>query len=318
MKKKLFLLTMLPLMMSSLVGCGEKADFNIGILQWVEIEALSKATTGFMDSFKEAIGSKTVDFDVKQAYGEASTAATALSTFVSTNKSLIMANATPSVVMASNATTTIPIVGTSVTTYEGAFNNGKVPNNVTGTSDLADLEDQAEMVFEWVPSATSIGILYCVNESNSKYQADQIKVELNKLKTGLSFQEIIFTNTEDLSSQLTAKVNSIDVLYIPTDNTCADNADVIHNICKPANLPIIAGEEGICRKCGVASLTIDYYRLGKITGLMAKEILVDGKSPKDLDIRYDDSASKIYNPDILAELGWSESIVPEGYTPISK
>lgn len=316
MKKRLFLLTALPLMMTSLVGCGEKADFNIGVLQWVEIEALTKATNGFMDSFKEAIGNKTVKFDVKQAYGDANTAATALSSFVSTNRDLIMANATPSVVLASNATQSIPIVGTSVTTYSGAFNDGVIPNNVTGTSDLASLEDQAKMVFEWVSEATTIGILYCVNESNSKYQADQIKVELNKLKTGLSFEEIIFTNTEDLASQLTAKVNNLDVLYIPTDNTCADNADVIHNICKPANLPVITGEEGICRKCGIASLTIDYYRLGKVTGLMAKEILIDGKKPSELEIRYDEGASKVYNPLILQELGLSESDVPAGYNPI--
>ena len=255
-------------------------------------------------------------FDVKQAYGDANTAATALSSFVSTNRDLIMANATPSVVLASNATQSIPIVGTSVTTYSGAFNDGVIPNNVTGTSDLASLEDQAKMVFEWASEATTIGILYCVNESNSKYQADQIKVELNKLKTGLSFEEIIFTNTEDLASQLTAKVNNLDVLYIPTDNTCADNADVIHNICKPANLPVITGEEGICRKCGIASLTIDYYRLGRVTGLMAKEILIDGKKPSELEIRYDEGVSKVYNPLILQELGLSESDVPAGYNPI--
>ena len=321
MKKKLFLLAALPLMMGSLVGCGETADFNIGILQWVEIEALTKATNGFMDSFREAIGGRTVSFDVKQAYGDASTAATSLSNFVSTNKNLIMANATPSVVMAANATASIPIVGTSVTTYEGAFTDEvthevHIPSNVTGTSDLASLADQAAMILQWVPSASTVGILYCVNESNSKYQADTIKTELTSLKSDLSFVEIIFTNTEDLASQLSAKVNMVDVLYVPTDNTCADNADVIHNICKPANLPVTAGEEGICRKCGVASLTIDYYRLGRITGQMAKEILIDGKSPSELSVRYDESATKIYNPTILAELGMSESDVPSGYEPI--
>ena len=322
MKKKLFLLAALPLMLGTMTSCGEKADFNIGILQWVPIEALTKATNGFMDSFREAAGSKSVNFEVQHAYGDANTAMPIVNNFVATNKNLIMANATPSVILAANATTTIPIVGTSVTTYDGAFTNEvthevHVPDNVTGTSDLADLAKQAEMVLEWVPTASSIGILYCQSESNSKYQADHIKIELNKLKSGLTFHEIIFTDTSDLSQQLSAKVNQIDVLYIPTDNTCADNADVIHNICKPANLPVIAGEEGICKKCGVASLTIDYYRLGRVTGQMAAEILLNGKKPKELPIRYDTDVSKIYNPTILVELGMSESDVPEGYTPVS-
>lgn len=315
MKKKFLSLVMLPLMLGSLAGCGESYDFKIGIIQWVPIEALDKATNGFMDSFRAAIGSKTVEFEVKNAYGEASSGISIVNSFVSKSKNLIMANATPAVLLASNATTTIPVVGTSVTTYEGAF-GGNIPNNVTGTSDLADLEKQAEMVFEWVPSATKIGVLYCTSESNSKYQADTIKEELAEIKSGLTFEEIKFTDTSDLSMQLSAKVNAIDVLYIPTDNTCADNADIIHNICKPASVPVIAGEEGICKKCGLASLTIDYYRLGKVTGQMAKEILVDGKIPSELPIRYDESVTKIYNPTILAELGLSEADVPEGYSPI--
>ena len=322
MKKKLLFLAALPLMLGVTTGCGSKADFNIGILQWVPIEALTKATNGFMDSVREGMGSRTVSFDVKHAYNEATTAIPILNNFVATGKNLIMGNATPSVVLASNATTSIPIVGTSVTTYEGAFTNPdtgvvNIPANVTGTSDLADLHRQAEMIFEWVPDATRIGIVYCVNESNSKFQADTIKAELTTIRSDLTFVEIIFSTTDELTMQLNSKVSQMDVLYIPTDNTCADNASVIHDYCRPVNLPVIAGEEGICKACGLASLTIDYYRLGRITGQMALEILLNGKSPSDLPIRYDTGVTKIYNPTILAELGLSESDVPEGYTPVS-
>ena len=316
MKKKLFLLALFPLMMSSLTGCSKKADFNIGILQWVNIEALTKATNGFKKAFQAAAGNKTVSFEVKNAYGESSAGSSIINTFVSKNKDLIMGNATPSVILAATATDTIPVVGTSVTTYEGAF-NGTIPANVTGTSDLADLAEQAKMVFDWVPTATKVGILYCTNESNSKYQSDMIQVELRKLKSNVAIEEIKFADTNELSQQLSAKVNSLDVLYIPTDNTCADNAEAIHNICQPANLPVIAGEEGICRSCGLASLTIDYYRLGEITGRMAAKILIEGKKPSELPIEYDTDTTKVYNPAILTELGLSESDVPTGYVALA-
>lgn len=311
MKKKLFLFALFPLMVSSLTGCSRKADFNIGILQWVPIEALTKATNGFKKAFKEGIGSKTVSFEVKDAQGESSAGSAAINTFVSKGKDLIMGNATPSVILAANATTTIPVVGTSVTTYEGAF-GGKIPSNVTGTSDLADLAKQAKMIFDWVPAATNIGILYCTNESNSKYQSDMISEEIKKINASVNIDVITFSDTNELTMNLQAKVNTLDVLYIPTDNTCADNAESINSICS-GKLPVIAGEEGICRKCGLATLSIDYYHLGEITGEMAVEILLNGKKPSELPIRYDEDLTGYYNTDVLAALGISPSAIPEGY-----
>ena len=311
MKKKLFLFALFPLMMSSLTGCSKKADFNIGILQWVPIEALTKATNGFKKAFKAGIGSKTVNFEIKDAQGESSAGVAAIQTFVSKNKDLIMGNATPSVQLAANATTTIPVVGTSVTTYEGAF-GGQIPANVTGTSDLADLGLQAQMIFDWVPDATNIGILYCTNESNSKYQSDMISAEIKAIKPSANITVITFADTNELTLNLQAKVNSLDALYIPTDNTCAENAESINSICS-GKLPVIAGEEGICKKCGLATLSIDYYHLGEITGEMAVEILINGKKPSELAIRYDEDLTGYYNADVLAALGMSASDVPEGY-----
>ena len=315
MKKKLFLLALLPMAVSSLVGCKPKADFNIGIMQFGPIPALDKATQGFKDQFKSMIGTKTVDFEFKSAQMDIPAASPIANTFVSKNKDLIMANATPCVQAAANATATIPILGTSVTTYEGAF-GGTIPSNVSGTSDLADLTEQAKMVFEWFPSATKIGILYCTNESNSLYQANMITEALNSLKSGLTIQVISFADTSDMTMQLNVAAPSLDVLYIPTDNTCADNASSINTICVANNLPVIAGEEGLCKDCGLATLSIDYYRLGQITGKMAYEVLVEGVDISTLEIRYDTDQVKLYNPVTLAALGMSETNVPEGYAPI--
>lgn len=317
MKKKSLLIALLPLLMSSLTGCNKRADYNIGIIQFGPIPALTKATNGFKKQFKSMIGSKTVDFEFKNAQMDGSAASAIVNTFISKQKDLIMANATPCVQAAANATATIPILGTSVTTYEGAF-GGSIPSNVSGTSDLADLNAQAAMIFEWYPSATKIGILYCTNESNSLYQVNMITSALNTLKTGLTIQNISFSDTNELTMNLNAAAPSLDVLYIPTDNTCADNASSIKNICETNHLPAIVGEEGICKGCGLATLSIDYYRLGQITGKMAYEILVEHADISQMDIRYDETQTKLYNPNALAALGLTEADVPEGYTAIAE
>ena len=312
MKKKFLAFALLPLLMCSLTGCEKKAKYNIGIIQWVPIEALTKATNGFKKAVSQGLGSDNVAFEVKNPQGDSSAASSIISTFISKNKSLIMANATPSVTLAATATATIPVVGTSVTSYEAAFNNN-IPSNVTGTSDLADLEKQAQMIFDWFPSATKIGILYCSSEANSKFQYDHMNANIKTLKPSATVTEITFSTTEELSMQLSSKASSLDVLYVPTDDTCANNANAIHNICKSASLPVIAGEAGICRGCGLATMSIDYYHLGEITGQMAVDILKNGKKPADMPIQYDDSLDKLYNPTILAELGLTEDDVPAGY-----
>ena len=315
MKKKVFLLALLPLLMSSLTGCKKRADFNIGIIQFGPIPALTKATRGFRNQFKAMIGDKTVDFEFKNAQMDSSATSAIVNTFVSKGKDLIMANATPCVQAAANATATIPILGTSVTTYEGAF-GGNIPSNVSGTSDLADLNAQAAMIFEWYPSATKIGILYCTNEANSLYQANMITSALNSLKSGLNISTLSFADTNELTLMLTTAAPNLDVLYIPTDNTCADNASSINTICVNNRLPVIAGEEGICKDCGLATLSIDYYRLGQITGRMAYEVLVEHADISQMEIRYDESQTKLYNPAALAPLGLTEADVPAGYIAI--
>ena len=312
MKRKFLLLALFPLMMTSLTGCNKKADFKVGIIQWVSHPALDKATKGFKAGLKAALGDKTVDIEVKNAADDPNAASSIVNTFVSKNKDLIMANATPAVQAAANATATIPVVGTSVTSYEVAF-GGSIPPHVTGTSDLAPLDQQAAELLTWFPEANSVGIFYCATEPNSVYQAQQIRAALATLKPTLSCSDVTFTETNDIQVVLSGNVHLFDVLYIPTDNKCADNAELIHTICAQANKPVYAGEESICKGCGLATLSIDYLKLGKITGQMAAEILL-GADPADLEIRYDEDVRKLYNAAIAAELGITA--IPEGYTAI--
>ena len=227
-----------------------------------------------------------------------------------------MANATPALQACANSTLTIPILGTSVTEYGVALSikdfSGTVGGNISGTSDLAPLDGQANMFEELLPNANNIGLLYCSAEANSLYQIDVVEGFL-KAK-GLSTERISFADSNELQSVLSGKVSGLDVLYVPTDNVCADNVSVIDAICRPIKLPVICGEENLCKGCGVATLSIDYFNLGKKTGQMAVEILKEGKDISKMPIAYDENPVKKFNKAICEELGIS---APEGYVEIA-
>ena len=288
--------------------------YTIGICQFMPHPALDKATEGFKDAVLAGLGEENVTFDEQNAAGEASNCSTIVNGLVASNVDLIMANATPAVAAAYNATETIPILGTSVTEYGVALGiedfTGVVGSNVSGTSDLADLALQAQMVTQWVPDAKNVGLLYCSAEANSKYQVNEVQKALEA--QGLTCKQFAFADTSDLMAVTQEAADFSDVIYVPTDNTVANNASAIDSICRPAGVPIIAGESGICSGCGIATMSIDYYDLGYKTGEMAVDILKNGADITTMKIEYTpaDKVSYLYNEEICKELG----ITPlEGY-----
>ncbi len=289
---------------------GEK--YLIGICQFMPHPALDKATEGFIAAVEEGLGKENVQIDNQNAAGEASNCSTIVNGLVSANVDLIMANATPAVAAAYNATETIPILGTSVTEYGVALGienfSGTVGSNVSGTSDLADLEKQAQMVIDWCPEAKNIGLLYCSAEANSKYQVEKVQEYLEG--KGLTCKQFAFSDTSDLMAVTQEAADFADAIYVPTDNTVANNATAIDSVCRPAKVPVIAGEAGICSSCGIATLSIDYYDLGYATGKMAVRILKDGEDITKMPIEYAPEVTSLYNEEICTELG----ITPlEGY-----
>jgi len=305
--KKALALVLAALMMLSLTACKKPAkdSYTIGICQYMPHPALDAATKGFKEAVIKELGEENVTFDEQNAAGEASNCSTIVTGLVSAKVDLIMANATPALAAAYNATETIPILGTSVTEYGVALGlkdfNGTVGANVSGTSDLADLTKQAEMLLDWFPNAKKVGLLYCSAEPNSKYQVDVVKAELEK--KGVECKFFAFADTSDMMSVTTEAASYSDVIYVPTDNTVANNATAIDSICRPKKVPIIAGEAGICSGCGVATMSIDYYDLGYATGLMAVKILRDGADITKMPIEYAPKVSYQYNEAICKELG---------------
>ena len=301
-----------------LTGCSGESDsgkLKIGIIQLVEHVALDAATEGFMQAIIDELGEDAVEFDVQNGQGDANTCSTIVNQFVSNGVDLIMANATPALQAAAAATGEIPILGTSVTEYGVALEienfSGTVGGNISGTSDLAPLDKQAAMITEWFPEAKTVGLIYCSKEANSQYQVDVVKAQLEA--KGLTATLHPFTDSNDLAQICTTAADNCDVIYLPTDNTVAENTGIIDNICAPKNVPVIAGEEGICVGCGVATLSISYYDLGYTTGMMAVEILRDGADISTMAIQYADKQTPKYNAAVCDALG----ITPlEGYVAI--
>lgn len=314
--KKFLAVLMAALALPALAACGgEKDTYTVGICQLVQHEALDAATQGFKDALTEKLGDK-VKFDEQNASGEATNCTTITSQFVANKVDLIMANASDALAAASQATDTIPIVATSITDYATALGidnwTGKTGFNVTGTSDLAPLADQAAMIKELVPEAKNVGVLFCSAEKNSKYQSDVITEELDKL--GISVKEYTFVDTNDVSTVTQQIVtDACDAVFIPTDNTAASNTEAINNILEPAKIPVIAGEVGICKGCGLATLSISYYDIGKRAGEMAYEILVNGAKPEDMAIEYAADLTKQFIESRAADLGIT---VPSDYEAV--
>ena len=290
--------------------------YTVGICQLLTHPALDAATQGFKDALVEALGEGTVTFKDKDAGGEYANCATIMDGFVAENVDLILANATNPLQAAASATADIPILGTSITDYATALNienwTGTVGKNISGTSDLAPLNEQAAMVKELFPDASTVGLLYCSAEANSVYQVTTVQGYLEEM--GYAVKQFAFADANELASVTQAACDESDVIYIPTDNTAAAYTETIANVVIPAKVPVVAGEGGICSGCGVVTLSIGYYDLGVATGKMAAKVLTGEADISEMPVEYAPQVTKMYNAANCEALGITP---PEGYEALS-
>ncbi|MCF0262551.1 MAG: ABC transporter substrate-binding protein [Sphaerochaetaceae bacterium] len=288
--------------------------YNVGICQLVQHAALDAASQGFMDAIDDAMGKGTVKYDYQNASADAATCTTIVNGFVASNVDLILANATLPLQTAAAATGDIPILGTSVTNYQVALdmpNMGKATGvNISGCSDLAPIDEQAKMIVEIFPNTKQVGLLYCSAEPNSVYQIELMEEALDKM--GINHTRYAFADSNDVGSVTASACEKSEVIYIPTDNTAASCTEAVRNIVEPARIPVIAGEEGICSGCGIATLSISYYDLGYSTGKMAVEVL-NGADISKMEIRFADKVTKKYNEELCQLYGIT---VPADYVKI--
>ena len=335
--KKLLCIALALVMVLALAACGEagteetapatepageetapagEAKYVVGICQLAPHTALDAATQGFIDTLEAELGDA-VEIKNNNAGGEANNCTTIIDGYISEGVDLILANATGALQAAASATADIPVLGTAVTNYAIALGLDDtmvevLGNNISGTSDLAPLEQQAAMIQELFPDAETVGLLYCSAEPNSVYQIEVVQAELEEM--GYAAEAYAFTDANDLAAVTQNAADNSDVLYIPTDNTAANNTEAIANIVIPAGVPVVTGESGLCSGCGVATLSIDYYELGQITGEMAVQILTGEAEVSEMAIGYDETVTKMYNAANCEALGIT---VPEDYEAIA-
>ena len=315
--KKILSLTLILCLVLGVCGLAsaEEQTYNVGILQLVQHPALDAATQGFKDALTEKLGDR-VTFDEGNASGDSNNCSQIAGQLVSKNVDLIMANATPALLACATATADIPVLGTSITNYESAMEieltaEGATGLNVSGTSDLAPLDGQAAMIQELFPEAKTVALIYCNAEPNSIFQIKTIEGFLTEL--GYECKRYGFNDSNDLAS-VVQSATECDVIYIPTDNTAASNTEAIANVVIPAGVPVVAGEEGICTGCGVATLSISYYDIGYKTGEMAWDILVNGADVAAMPIAYAPQFTKEYNAVNAETLGIA---IPADYQAIA-
>lgn len=313
--KRMVAIVLAVLMMLALTACGGTAGdgkYVVGICQYMPHGSLDQATQGFKDALTEALGMDKVIFKEQDAAGELSTCSIIMDGFLAENVDLILANATPALFAAVSATDEVPILGTSVTDYAAALGmsewNGIVGNNVSGTSDLGPLDEQAAIIQDLFPDAATVGLLYCSAEPNSVYQIEVMEEFLTQM--GYTCERFVFNDANDLHSVTQAAVGVVDVMYMPTDNVAANYPETIGNVLLPAEIPLVTGESNSCRVAGVATVSINYYDLGYITGEMAAKVLTGQADISQMPIAYAKGATKLYNPELCEKLGVA---VPAGY-----
>lgn len=312
--KKLLTILLATICLFALCACNsdsnQGSNLKVGVVQTTQHPALDAATQGFVDALKE---NGITDVDVQNASGESTNCSTIVGNFVADGVDLIMANATPALQAASAATDTIPVLGTSITVYDVVL-GGSVPKNVSGTTDLAPLDEQASMIKELFPDAKKVGILFCSAEANSQYQVDKISEFLKE--DGIETVNYVFNDSNDITAVTEKAVSDkVDIIYVPTDNTAAANTQAIANVVLPAGIPVFAGEEGVCTGCGVATLTISYYDIGFKTGEMAADILLNGADISTMEIESAPQFVKKFNKKNAEKLGIT---IPEDYVAIEE
>lgn len=293
-----------------LFSCKAKAAqekvYKIGVVQLVEHVALDASYKGFVDGLKEAgyEDGKNIKLDFQNAQGEQANCQTIAQKLINDQDDLILAIATPAAQAVANLTTSIPVVVTAVTdpaTAKLVKSNEAPGTNVTGTSDLTPVTQQMDLLKQLVPNVKTVGLLYCSNEQNSKFQIDLAKDALDKL--GIKYVEATVSNSNEIQQVTQSLVGKVQAVYSPTDNMIAAGVPTVAGVLNPAKVPFIVGEDGMVKSGGLATYGINYYELGKQTAKMAVEILKDGKKPADMPIQYLQTCDFSLNQDTAKAIG---------------
>lgn len=283
-RRILGLLLSLMLVLGTTAAIADEGSVKIGILQYVEHAALDSASEGFKQALKEN-GYENVTIDYKNASGDNATLQLMAEQFAAGDYDVLLGVATPAVQALLTAVSDKPILGTAVTDYvsAGLVASNEAPGaNLSGTSDMNPVDKQIDLLMQLVPDAKTIGVLYTSSEVNSEIQAKLAEEEAARYNLAVVTKTI--SAVGEVQQAVESLIGQVDALYIPTDNICASAMAVIASVANPAKLPVIVGEENMCNEGGLATIGLNYTKLGYQTGMMAVRILKDGANPAEMPI----------------------------------
>lgn len=258
-------------------GGSDGDTYKVGINQLVQHPALDAATAGFKEAFADA--GVDVEFEEQNANGEQATALTIAQQFAADDLDLALAVATPAAQAMAQNLVNIPLLFTAVTDPVSAelVDSMEAPGaNITGTSDAAPIDRQLELLKQIVPDAKRVGIVYASGEVNSQVQVDEAKKAAGPLDLEISTQTVTTVNE---IQQAVEALGDVDAIYVPTDNMVVSGISSLVQVAEAKKIPVIAAEEGTVEGGAVATLGIDYTKLGRQTGEMALRILQDDEDP---------------------------------------
>lgn len=312
LRKKLIVGMTALVAVSVLASCGSKQDkeedgvVKVGILQYMEHKSLDAAREGFVEEL-EAAGfeeGSSMSLTVLNSQGDQANLKSMSEKLVKEKNEVILSIATPATVSLANETQDIPILFTAVTDAVSAgivASNDAPGGNITGTSDMVPIEEQANLLLSIVPEAKKIGIIYNSSEENSVIQGDLAKKAFES--AGVEVKIATVTSTNDVQQVMTSLAKDVDGVYVPTDNTLANTMETVGEIAKEKKLPIVAGSTEQVEVGGLATYGIDYKELGHQTGKLAVKILKGEAEPKDLAVETSTELKLVVNEDMAKALG---------------
>jgi len=304
--------TIAAMSMGMLAGCGggkeEAKEYKVGVVQLVQHGSLDEANAGMIAGLADNGFVEGENLVVKQenAQNDQSNLQSIAQAFIADEVDLILAIATPAAqVMAAN-TEEIPIVGTAITSFEGAglVESDEAPGyNVTGTNDMNPVEEQVNLLLQLKPDAKVIGTIYTAAEVNSQIQVDLLdKVAAAK---GLTVEKRTIQNVNDIQQAAQSLVGVADALWLPTDNNVASAMPNVVGVTDPAGIITITGEESMTVAGGTATYSFSYYDIGYNAGVMAAQILKGEADPATLPVQSPkaEDLTAVLNMEAIASLG---------------
>lgn len=292
--------------------------FTIGISQFAEHPALDDVRRGFEDELK-ALGVE-ADISYKNAQGDTGVAGVIAQKFVSDKVDLIFGIATVSAQAAKQASPDIPVLFSAVTdpvSSQLVASMDKVGGNVTGTTDATPMEKQLGLFKQIDPKIKKIGIIYNTSESNSEVQVEKAKKLAKDM--GMEIKAVGVNNINDIPQAVNSLISKVDGFYTITDNIVASAINLLSMAANERGMVTVGAEEAHVKGGILMTDGLSYYELGRQTGRMAKEILVDGKNPADMPVESLANTTKAVNEKTMKNLKLQKELpVFEGAAFIEK